>query len=76
MYDGSQFAWMFFHPRIDGEIAPDNAVESRQASSSLRFLAFEIRANVAPLREDDVFLPATPTPIILRYAQNKVDKPR
>ena len=28
--DGSQFTWMFAHPRIDGGIAWDGAVESQQ----------------------------------------------
>ena len=36
MRDGSQFAWMFFHPRIDGGIALDNAVESQQFRSHRR----------------------------------------
>jgi hypothetical protein len=31
MCDGAQFVWMYFHPRIDGEIAPDNAVEPQQS---------------------------------------------
>src|SRR5947199_8428863 len=30
MRDGSQFACMLFHPRIDGGIALDSAVESQQ----------------------------------------------
>src|ERR1700726_1698898 len=36
MCDGSQFPWMFFHPRIDGEIALDSAVESQQFRSHRR----------------------------------------
>src|ERR1700687_1626684 len=30
MRDGSQFTCMLFHPRIDGELALDSAVESQQ----------------------------------------------
>src|SRR5580692_1144432 len=30
MRDGSQFAWVLFHPRIDGGIPLDSAVESQQ----------------------------------------------
>src|ERR1700686_2251141 len=36
MRDGSQFTSMLFHPRIDGGIAFDSAVESQQLLSHLR----------------------------------------
>jgi hypothetical protein len=36
MRDGSQFACVLFHPRIDGGIALDSAVESQQFRSHLR----------------------------------------
>jgi len=42
MRDGSQFTCMLFHPRIDGGIPLDSAVESQQvrSHSSLAILAF------------------------------------
>jgi BlaI family transcriptional regulator, penicillinase repressor len=53
MCDGSQFTWMLFHPGIDGEIALDSSVESQQfPSHRLSIFAFEIHANVAPLRKE------------------------
>jgi hypothetical protein len=33
MRDGTQFTYMLFHPRIDGGIALDSAVESQQFRS-------------------------------------------
>jgi hypothetical protein len=38
--DGSQFACMLGHPRIDGRLAPDSAVESQQFLSHHRFVFF------------------------------------
>src|SRR6266498_3887311 len=36
MRDGSQFTYMLFHPRIDGGISLDSAVESQQFRSHRR----------------------------------------
>jgi hypothetical protein len=49
MRDGSQFTCMLFHPRIDGGIPLDSAVESQQVRFHRRFSAFEINGYVAPL---------------------------
>src|ERR1019366_2776594 len=40
--DGSQFACMFFHPRIDGGIPLDSAVESQQFGFHYYSAFFEI----------------------------------
>src|SRR5712671_4769762 len=40
--DGSQFTGMLFHPRIDGGIPLDSAVESQQFRSHRRSTFFEI----------------------------------
>jgi hypothetical protein len=48
MGDGSQFIRVFFHPRIDGEIALDSAVESQQFGSHRRSTLFEIYGYVTP----------------------------
>src|ERR1700731_3031977 len=42
MRDGSQFTGMLFHPRIDGGIPLDSAVESQQFRSHRRFTFFEL----------------------------------
>src|SRR5207244_13243524 len=45
MRDGSQFTCMLFHPRIDGGIPLDSAVESQQIRSHRRStFCFEIRS--------------------------------
>src|SRR5882724_4442006 len=50
MRDGSQFTCMLFHPRIDGGIPLDSAIESQQFRSHRRLLsAFEIYGHVAPI---------------------------
>src|SRR5258705_12255051 len=48
MRDGSQFACMLFHPRIDGGIPLDSAVESQQFRSHRRSTFFEIFGYVTP----------------------------
>src|SRR5713226_8313247 len=49
--DGSQFTSVLFHPRIDGGIPLDSAVESQQFRSHRRSLsAFEIYGYIAPLQ--------------------------
>src|SRR3979411_3122581 len=48
MRDGSQFTCMLFHPRIDGGIPLDSAVESQQFRSHRRSTFFEIYGYVAP----------------------------
>jgi hypothetical protein len=40
MRDGSQFTYMLFHPRIDGGIPLDSAVESQQFRSHRRSTFF------------------------------------
>src|SRR6266851_5640694 len=40
MRDGSQFTCMLFHPRIDGGIPLDSAVESQQFRAHRRFTFF------------------------------------
>src|ERR1700690_431480 len=50
MRDGSQFTCMLFHPRIDGGILLDGAVESQQFRSHRRSpSAVGIQGYVAPL---------------------------
>src|SRR6202035_5850313 len=48
--DGSQFAGMFFHPRIDGRIPLDSAVESQQLRShrspTFRFRNWWLRSTI------------------------------
>src|SRR6266446_1282957 len=48
MCDGSQFTRVLFHPRIDGGIPLDSAVESQQFRSHRRSTFFEIYGYVAP----------------------------
>src|SRR2546425_12403633 len=48
MRDGSQFTCVLFHPRIDGGIPLDSAVESQQFRSHRRSTFFEIYGYVAP----------------------------
>src|SRR5712692_9711431 len=48
MRDGSQFTCMLFHPRIDGGIPLDSAVESQQFRSHRRSTSFEIYGYVTP----------------------------
>src|SRR2546428_182938 len=48
MRDGSQFTCMLFHPRIDGGIPLDSAVESQQFRSHRRSTFFEIHGHVTP----------------------------
>src|ERR1035438_8530867 len=56
MRDGSQFTCMLLHPRIDGGIPLDSAVESQQfrshrcstCSTLLHFFSFEIYGYAAP----------------------------
>src|ERR1700719_2498683 len=48
MRDGSQFACMLFHPRTDGGIPLDSAVESQQFRSHRRSTFFEIHSYAAP----------------------------
>src|SRR5215469_5249333 len=50
MRDGAQFSGMFFHPRVDGGIPFDRAVEPQEFRSHRRSLsAFEICGYVARL---------------------------
>src|SRR5947208_10706551 len=50
MRDGSQFTCVFFHPRVDGAIPFDSAVESQQFRFHRRStFGFEISGFVAPL---------------------------
>src|SRR5579864_9104024 len=56
--DSSQFTCVLFHPRIDGRIPLDSAVESQQLRShhrsTFRFsrsTVFEIHGYIAPLHE-------------------------
>src|SRR6266853_3378 len=44
MRDGSQSTCMLFHPRIDGEIPLDSAVESQQFRSHRRSTVFQMHA--------------------------------
>ena len=48
MRDGSQFTCMLFHPRIDGGIPLDSAVESQQFRYRRRSTVFEIYGYVTP----------------------------
>src|SRR6185503_20160014 len=48
MRDGSQFTCMLFHPRIDGGIPLDSAVESQQFRSHRRSTFFEIYGYITP----------------------------
>src|SRR5437870_10753183 len=48
MRDRSQFTCMLFHPRIDGGIPLDSAVESQQFRSHRRSTFFEIYGYVTP----------------------------
>jgi hypothetical protein len=43
--DGSQFTGMLFHPRIDGGIPLDSAVESQQSRRLHRFLIYHQSAS-------------------------------
>ena len=47
MRDRSQFARVLFHPRIDGGIPLDSAVESQQFRSHRRSALFEIYGHLA-----------------------------
>src|SRR3989440_11205356 len=48
MRDGSQSTCMLFHPRIDGGIPLDSAVESQQFRSHRHGVLFEIYGYVTP----------------------------
>src|SRR6266478_3354078 len=50
MRDGSQFACMLFHPRIDGGISLDSAVESQQFRSHRRSTFFEVYGYLGQVR--------------------------
>jgi hypothetical protein len=51
MRDGSQFTGVLFHPRIDGGITLDSAVEPQQFRSHRRFTFFEIYGYLQLTRE-------------------------
>jgi hypothetical protein len=51
--DGSQFAFMLFHPRIDGGIAFDSTVESQQLRSHRRS-AFRLSNALGCYRESKI----------------------
>src|ERR1700681_4958600 len=56
MRDGSQFACMLFHPRIDGGIPLDSAVESQQFRSHRRSTFFFRDLRLRSLHEKDTGL--------------------
>jgi hypothetical protein len=64
MRDGSQFTCMLFHPRIDGGIPLDSAVESQQFRSHRFSTFFEIYGYVALY---------TRRPLACRALKNKRD---
>src|SRR5467141_3748389 len=63
MRDGAQFTCVLFHPRIDGGIPLDSAVESQQFRSHRRS-TFEIYAYVTPY---------TSRPLACRVRRNERD---
>src|SRR5258706_539191 len=56
MRDGSQFTGMLFHPRIDGGIPLDSAVESQQFRSHRRSTFFFRDLRLGSLHEKDTGL--------------------
>jgi hypothetical protein len=72
MRDGSQFTCMLFHPRIDGGIPLDSAVESQQFRSHRRSTFFFRDMRLRSLHEKDTIFPncyRTKRGFLLRWLQ-------